>query len=85
MRKVKRFYCHVFYSKFRILFFPGQSAKVLGYGHLGDGNLHLNISTPEYDDTVISSSFLIWKSHRVMIFFHPFGIFTINVAGVCTN
>ncbi|XP_020519912.1 D-2-hydroxyglutarate dehydrogenase, mitochondrial isoform X2 [Amborella trichopoda] len=30
----------------------GESAKVLGYGHLGDGNLHLNISTPVYDDTV---------------------------------
>ncbi|KAJ8650457.1 hypothetical protein MRB53_003480 [Persea americana] len=32
----------------------GPSAKVLGYGHLGDGNLHLNISTPEYDDTVFA-------------------------------
>ncbi|KAK9136290.1 hypothetical protein Syun_015620 [Stephania yunnanensis] len=31
----------------------GQSAKVVGYGHLGDGNLHLNISTPEYDDSVL--------------------------------
>ncbi|KAL5988653.1 D-2-hydroxyglutarate dehydrogenase, mitochondrial [Asimina triloba] len=33
----------------------GQSAKVMGYGHLGDGNLHLNISTPQYDDTVTAS------------------------------
>ncbi|XP_042494676.1 D-2-hydroxyglutarate dehydrogenase, mitochondrial [Macadamia integrifolia] len=32
----------------------GQSAKVLGYGHLGDGNLHLNISVPEYDDAVFA-------------------------------
>ncbi|XP_058086759.1 D-2-hydroxyglutarate dehydrogenase, mitochondrial isoform X2 [Magnolia sinica] len=32
----------------------GQSAKVLGYGHLGDGNLHLNISTPEYNDAVLA-------------------------------
>ncbi|KAG9451727.1 hypothetical protein H6P81_004631 [Aristolochia fimbriata] len=32
----------------------GQSAKVLGYGHLGDGNLHMNISTPKYDDTVLA-------------------------------
>ncbi|PIA55906.1 hypothetical protein AQUCO_00700314v1 [Aquilegia coerulea] len=32
----------------------GQRAKVLGYGHLGDANLHLNISTPEYDDTVLA-------------------------------
>ncbi|CAN6439405.1 unnamed protein product [Victoria cruziana] len=31
----------------------GQSAKVLGYGHLGDGNLHLNVSAPEYDDKVL--------------------------------
>uniref|UniRef100_A0A1D1XNW2 Probable D-2-hydroxyglutarate dehydrogenase, mitochondrial n=1 Tax=Anthurium amnicola TaxID=1678845 RepID=A0A1D1XNW2_9ARAE len=30
----------------------GNSAKVLGYGHLGDGNLHLNISTTTYDDKV---------------------------------
>ncbi|XP_049931667.1 D-2-hydroxyglutarate dehydrogenase, mitochondrial isoform X1 [Nymphaea colorata] len=30
----------------------GQSATVLGYGHLGDGNLHLNVSVPEYDDKV---------------------------------
>ncbi|MQM05947.1 hypothetical protein Taro_038760 [Colocasia esculenta] len=32
----------------------GDSAKVLGYGHLGDGNLHLNISTPTYDDNVFA-------------------------------
>ncbi|XP_019177482.1 PREDICTED: D-2-hydroxyglutarate dehydrogenase, mitochondrial isoform X2 [Ipomoea nil] len=28
-------------------------AKVVAYGHLGDGNLHLNISAPQYDDNVI--------------------------------
>lgn len=33
--------------------FSGQSANVVGYGHLGDGNLHLNISAPRYDDTVV--------------------------------
>ncbi|XP_078429790.1 FAD-linked oxidases family protein isoform X2 [Wolffia australiana] len=32
----------------------GHSAKVLGYGHLGDSNLHLNISTAAYDDEVLS-------------------------------
>ncbi|XP_068634992.1 probable D-2-hydroxyglutarate dehydrogenase, mitochondrial isoform X2 [Aristolochia californica] len=32
----------------------GPTAKVLGYGHLGDGNLHMNISTPKYDDTVLA-------------------------------
>ncbi|KAH7667103.1 D-2-hydroxyglutarate dehydrogenase protein [Dioscorea alata] len=32
----------------------GSSAKVCGYGHLGDGNLHLNISTPNYDDNVFA-------------------------------
>ncbi|XP_052196670.1 D-2-hydroxyglutarate dehydrogenase, mitochondrial isoform X2 [Diospyros lotus] len=34
----------------------GSSAKVVGYGHLGDGNLHLNISLPEYDDTVLAKT-----------------------------
>ncbi|OVA06188.1 FAD-linked oxidase [Macleaya cordata] len=32
----------------------GPSAKVMGYGHLGDANLHLNISTSQYDDTVLA-------------------------------
>lgn len=32
----------------------GSTANVVGYGHLGDGNLHLNISVPQYDNTVIS-------------------------------
>lgn len=32
----------------------GETAKVIGYGHLGDGNLHLNISAPRYEDMVIS-------------------------------
>lgn len=36
----------------------GNSAKVIGYGHLGDGNLHLNISTPQYDDMVSSFGIL---------------------------
>lgn len=31
----------------------GESVKVLGYGHLGDGNLHLNISAPRYDDKIL--------------------------------
>ncbi|KAJ6378878.1 hypothetical protein OIU78_028985 [Salix suchowensis] len=32
----------------------GQSANVVGYGHLGDGNLHLNVSAPRYDDTILA-------------------------------
>lgn len=32
--------------------FPGTTANVVAYGHLGDGNLHLNISTQQYDDSV---------------------------------
>ncbi|KAK7307505.1 hypothetical protein VNO77_40633 [Canavalia gladiata] len=32
----------------------GNTANVIGYGHLGDGNLHLNISTPRYDDKILS-------------------------------
>ncbi|CAM6105082.1 unnamed protein product [Calypogeia fissa] len=31
----------------------GDSAIVLGYGHLGDGNLHLNIFAPKYDDKIL--------------------------------
>jgi len=30
----------------------GDRVKVLGYGHLGDGNLHLNISCKEYEDVI---------------------------------
>lgn len=37
------------------VFSLGDSVKVVGYGHLGDGNLHLNISTPQYDDAVMPS------------------------------
>ncbi|KMZ56743.1 UDP-N-acetylmuramate dehydrogenase, partial [Zostera marina] len=33
----------------------GNSAKVIGYGHLGDGNLHLNILTDSYDNNDILS------------------------------
>ncbi|TKY70444.1 D-2-hydroxyglutarate dehydrogenase [Spatholobus suberectus] len=32
----------------------GNTANVTGYGHLGDANLHLNISTPHYDDRILS-------------------------------
>ena len=32
--------------------FLGDNAEVLGYGHLGDGNLHLNILSSKYDDIV---------------------------------
>lgn len=32
----------------------GQVAKVIGYGHLGDGNLHLNIVTPKHDENVLA-------------------------------
>lgn len=32
----------------------GNSAKVIGFGHLGDGNLHLNISTPQYNDMILA-------------------------------
>jgi D-2-hydroxyglutarate dehydrogenase len=29
-----------------------KEIKVVGYGHLGDGNLHLNISVPQYDESL---------------------------------
>ncbi|KAI3747728.1 hypothetical protein L6452_10339 [Arctium lappa] len=32
----------------------GAAANVVGYGHLGDGNLHLNVSTPQYDDAILA-------------------------------
>ncbi|XP_015889880.2 D-2-hydroxyglutarate dehydrogenase, mitochondrial isoform X2 [Ziziphus jujuba] len=32
----------------------GESATVVAYGHLGDGNLHLNISTPQYEDKILA-------------------------------
>ncbi|KAL6576107.1 D-2-hydroxyglutarate dehydrogenase, mitochondrial [Orobanche hederae] len=32
----------------------GTEANVVAYGHLGDGNLHLNISTQKYDDSILS-------------------------------
>ncbi|CAH1437215.1 unnamed protein product [Lactuca virosa] len=31
----------------------GGKANVVGYGHLGDGNLHLNVSAPQYDDAIL--------------------------------
>lgn len=27
--------------------------RCIGYGHVGDGNMHLNITTKEYDDEVM--------------------------------
>ncbi|TVU41973.1 hypothetical protein EJB05_15537, partial [Eragrostis curvula] len=32
----------------------GDNADVLGYGHLGDGNLHLNIVSSKYDDNLLA-------------------------------
>ncbi|KAL5557622.1 hypothetical protein UlMin_039858 [Ulmus minor] len=32
----------------------GASGKVVAYGHLGDGNLHLNISAPKYDEKILA-------------------------------
>ncbi|PWZ12876.1 putative D-2-hydroxyglutarate dehydrogenase, mitochondrial [Zea mays] len=32
----------------------GDNAEVLGYGHLGDGNLHLNIVSSKYDDNILA-------------------------------
>lgn len=38
------------------LWIVGDAANVLGYGHLGDGNLHLNVSVPRYDDKVAQTN-----------------------------
>lgn len=32
----------------------GTTANVVAYGHLGDGNLHLNISAEQYEDSILS-------------------------------
>ncbi len=32
---------------------PGNAAMVVAYGHLGDGNVHLNVSAPKYDEQVL--------------------------------
>ncbi|KAK4741456.1 hypothetical protein SAY87_025044 [Trapa incisa] len=32
----------------------GNLATVVAYGHLGDGNLHLNISASQYDDAILA-------------------------------
>lgn len=34
---------------------PPPPIRVVGYGHLGDGNLHLNISAPAYDEALRSA------------------------------
>lgn len=39
-------------ERFEKTFGSTKKIKVLGYGHLGDGNLHLNISCAEYDQAV---------------------------------
>lgn len=45
----------------------GTDSAVVGYGHVGDENLHLNIVTPEYDPKVhaILEPFVYeWTSER---------------------
>jgi len=32
----------------------GSVTRVVGFGHIGDGNLHLNITGPKYDEKVMS-------------------------------
>jgi FAD/FMN-containing dehydrogenase len=32
----------------------GNTGTVVGYGHIGDGNLHLNISTPIFDSKILN-------------------------------
>ena len=29
------------------------ATRVVGYGHVGDGNMHLNITTPQYSQEVM--------------------------------
>ncbi|KAK6177589.1 hypothetical protein SNE40_015660 [Patella caerulea] len=32
----------------------GLATRVVGYGHVGDGNLHLNVTSPQYDEELMS-------------------------------
>lgn len=32
----------------------GLPVEVVGYGHIGDGNLHLNVSAKEYDEATLN-------------------------------
>uniref|UniRef100_A0A6B2L3A6 FAD-binding PCMH-type domain-containing protein n=1 Tax=Arcella intermedia TaxID=1963864 RepID=A0A6B2L3A6_9EUKA len=41
-------------QNFKNLFKDDPSISVMGYGHLGDGNLHLNIVAPSYNDATLS-------------------------------
>lgn len=31
------------------------ATRVVGYGHIGDGNMHLNITSPKYDDKLMKT------------------------------
>ena len=44
----------VFYDSITVMRerLEGQVTRVVGYGHIGDGNMHLNITTPEYSQQV---------------------------------
>jgi hypothetical protein len=39
----------------------GSAAVVVGYGHLGDGNVHLNVSAREYDNQVLFLFLFHWQ------------------------
>ena len=30
----------------------GKATRCVGYGHIGDGNLHLNVTTPRYSQVI---------------------------------
>lgn len=46
----------------------GNTANVIGYGHLGDGNLHLNVSTPHYDDKVAQANSKKMYGYEIILF-----------------
>eukprot|EP00057_Strongylocentrotus_purpuratus_P002511 XP_003724670.1 PREDICTED: D-2-hydroxyglutarate dehydrogenase, mitochondrial [Strongylocentrotus purpuratus] len=61
---IKDFYGLVEETRLRL---DGTDSTVVGYGHVGDENLHLNIVTPEYDSKVhaILEPFVYeWTSER---------------------
>ena len=50
---VKEIYGLVEATRERLKAFP--EAEVVAYGHIGDGNLHLNISVPQYNQAVLDA------------------------------
>lgn len=54
-----------------------SAATVVAYGHLGDGNVHLNVSAPKYDDEVLI------ENPPSQMYSHTLALIMINSVGRC--